>query len=68
MFSDDDIDLDDTDSDIVTYFSHVMAIDTIGLNNINLDDDNFDDSAFIIYVRLMAWCNKFKPYVTCKKR
>lgn len=37
IFSNNDIDLDYIDSDIVTFFSDNMNINTIGLNNFNLD-------------------------------
>ena len=37
IFSNNDIDHDYIDSDIVTFFSDDMNINTIGLNNINLD-------------------------------
>ena len=43
IFSDDYKDLDDVDSDIVTSFSDGMSLVIIDLNNINLDDDNFDE-------------------------
>ena len=41
-----------------------MGINTIGLNNINLDDDNFGngDSQTILHVRLMAWHDKYKQH------
>ena len=69
VFSNDDIDLDDIDSDVVTYFSDDIGFNTIDLNNINLDDDNFDedDPEIIIHVRLMAWCNTYKQHKACKK-
>ena len=39
-----------------------MGILSVDLNNINLDDGNFDedDSETITHVRFMAWCNRFK--------
>ena len=40
VFFNGDIDLDDIDSDIVTFFSDGMSLATIDLDNINLDDDN----------------------------
>ena len=43
IFSNDDLDLDDADSDIVTFFSNDMGQNTIYLNNNNLDVDNFDE-------------------------
>ena len=46
-----------------------MGLVIIDLDNINLDDDNFDEDALetIIHVRLMAWCNRFKQRKACKK-
>ena len=56
LFSNDEIDLDDIDSDIVTFFSDGMGLVTIDLNNISLDDCNFDedDSETIIQIKRMA--------------
>ena len=42
IFSNDDIELDDINSDTVTFFSNGMSHDIVDLNNINLDVDNFD--------------------------
>ena len=40
-----------------------MDVNTIDLNNINLDEDLFkDDPETIVYVRLMAWHNKYKQH------
>ena len=33
----------DIDSDIVTFFSNDMGLNSTNLNNINLDDNNFGD-------------------------
>ena len=51
---------------------------TIDLDNINLDDGNFDDDddaaahahhpETIVLIRLIAWCNRYKQRQTCKKR
>ena len=56
VFSNDEIDLDDIDSDIVTFFSDGMGLVTIDLNNISLDDCNFDedDPETIIQIKRMA--------------
>ena len=37
--------------------------------NISLGDDKFndDDPENIIYIRLMAWCNRYKQRKACKK-
>ena len=60
IFSNDDMSLDDIDSNIVTFFSDSIGLNTIDLNNVILDDDNFDgdNPETIIHVRLMACCNK----------
>ena len=70
VFSIDDIDLDDMDSVVVTFFSDGMGLITIDLNNINFDDDNFDkaDSSNIVLVTLITYrCNRFKHHKACKK-
>ena len=56
VFSNDDIDLPDIDSGIVTFFSNEMGVITTDFDNINLDDDHFDedDPETIIHVRLVA--------------
>ena len=52
----------DEDSGNVTFSSDELGVLTIDLNNINLDDINFDedDSETIIHVRIMAWHNRLK--------
>ena len=47
-----------------------MGLVTTGLDNIALDDDNFDedDPPNIVLVRLIAWRNRFKQRKSCKKR
>ena len=49
------------DSDNVTFYSDEMGFRSVDLNNINLDDANFDESypETIIHVRRMAWHNTF---------
>ena len=39
-----------------------MGVLSVDLNDIKLDDVNFDeyDSEAIIHVKLMAWCNRLK--------
>ena len=44
VLSNDNIDLDDTKSGIVTFFSDDLILVTKDLNNINLDGDNFDEN------------------------
>ena len=41
----------------------------IDLNNINIDVDNFDedDPETIVFVRLMAWCIRYKQRKTNEK-
>ena len=66
---DDDIIFVNEDFNYVIFFSDEMNILSVGLNNINLDDVNFDkdDSKASIHVRLMAWCNRFKQCKAFKK-
>ena len=47
VFSIDDIDLDDIEFNIVTFFSDDMDIATIYLTNINLNDDNFNEDVIL---------------------
>ena len=56
VFCNDDIIFNVMDSDIVTYFSSDMGLNTINLNNVNLHVDNFDDydPETINHVRLMT--------------
>ena len=60
----------DLDSDIVRFFSSDIALNSITVDNNNLDDSNFDyfDPETISYVRRMDWYNGFKQRKTCKKR
>ena len=46
-----------------------MGTLNVDLNNINLDDINFDedDPESIIHVRLMTWCYRFKQRKALKK-
>ena len=61
-FSIDNIVFADIDSNIVTFFSIDTGLNTIHLNNINLDGDNFYnyDPATIIHVRIMGSCNRYE--------
>ena len=49
--------------------SDEMTFISVDLNKINLDDVNFDEGEpeTIIYVRLMAWLNRFKQRKAFKK-
>ena len=62
FFTDDDILFFHKDSGNVAFFSNKMSILHINLNNINLDDGNFDedDLEIIIHVGLMALRNTLK--------
>ena len=40
----DDIFCIDIDSNIIIFFRHDMGFDTVNLNNITIDDDNFDEN------------------------
>ena len=63
LFAEGDVLFFDDDSGNVTFFGVEISILSVDLNNINLDDVNFDkdDPETIIHVRLMTWGNKFKP-------
>ena len=49
-------------SDLITFVSEEIGINSITLDNINLDDDNFHyfDSETISYVRIMVLYKKYK--------
>ena len=69
VFSNGHIEFDDIDSDIVTFFGDGMGLVTIELNNINLDNNDFnaDDPANIVFVRIMGGPNRFKQRKAWKK-
>ena len=50
VLSNDDIHLDDVDSDIVTFFSGYIIHNVFYLTNINLDDDIFEEDGPISIV------------------
>ena len=56
------VNVNDINSGIVKFFTDNMDLANIDLSNISSDYDNFDedDPETIIYVRFMAWCNRFK--------
>ena len=64
-FSIDDIDLNDADCDNVTLFSNDIGLVTIDLNNINIDDDNFEeeDPETIVLIRVIVWYNRYKQRI-----
>ena len=70
VFSNDDIVFGDIDSDIFTFFSNDIDLNSVNLNNVNLVDDNFDnyDPKTINHVKLMAWYNRFKQCKAHKNR
>ena len=55
VFSNDDIDLPDTDSGIVTFFSNETGVITTDFDNINLDDDHFDKMILKLLLMLDLW-------------
>ena len=62
LLADDDILFFDEDSGNVIFSSDEMSIFSVDLNNINLDNVNFDkdDPKTIIHVRLITWYNRLK--------
>ena len=60
VFSNDDIVFVSADSDIVIIFNDDMGLVTVDHNNVSFDDDYPET---VVYVRLMAWCNR---YMQCK--
>ena len=64
ILSNDDIDLHDIDFDHVTFVSDGMDLVSIGINYINLDDDNFDrdDHGTVIHFRLIVSRSRFKQH------
>ena len=69
LFADHDILFLDEDSGNVKFSSDKMAIFSVDLNNIKLDDVNSDedDPEAIIHIRPMAWHNILKQLKECKK-
>ena len=69
VFSKDDKVFGDIDSFIVTFFSNDIGLNIINLRNNNLEDDNFDDCDpnNINHVRIMANYNRYKQHRACKK-
>ena len=62
VFFNDYVAFGDLDSDFVTFFSRDIGLNSITLENINLDDDHFDycDPETINHVKPMAWHNTYK--------
>ena len=70
IFSYGDIFFPDVDSNMVKFLSDDMGFNIIDLNNININDDNFDedDPETINHARLNAWHNRFKKLQEYKKQ
>ena len=70
VFPDDYIIFSDLDSDFVTLFSEDIGLNSITIDNINLDDDHFDfcDPKTINHVTLTGKYNKYKQNKASKKR
>ena len=64
-----DIFFDDVDSNIVTFLSDNMGVNTIDINNINVDVDTLDkdDPETINHCRIITWFNRLKRRKPCKK-
>ena len=58
------------ETNFVTFFWNDIALNSINLTNINLDEDHFDDcdSKTINHIRLLASYNRFKQNKVCKKQ
>ena len=69
VFSNDYIAVADLDSDFVTFFSKKVGLNSIALDNINLDGDHFGycDPETINDVIPVAWRNKYKQRKASKK-
>ena len=63
IFCNDNIAIHDINS-ILTFFSDGIGLNTIDLNNINLNYDE-DDPENVIHVRHKAWCKQRKA---CKRK
>ena len=70
VFSDNNLIFGGIDSDTVTFFISDIGVNSMNLNNVNLDDDIFDDynPEAIDHIRIMAWYDKYKQHQPCKKR
>ena len=70
LYTDDNILYFNEDSVNVVFSCNDMGVLNIDLNNINLDDSNYDedDPETIIYIRLSAWHMKFEKHKAYKKR
>ena len=64
VFFNNDIVFGEIDSDIATFYSTDIGLNSINFNNVNCDDDNFDDynPGNIDYIRVTAWYNRHKQH------
>ena len=69
LYSDDDMLFFYENSGIVTFCFNEMGILSIDINNFKLDDTKYDedDPETIIYIRHLAWHNKFEKCKALKK-
>ena len=60
----DDIVFGEIDSDIATFYSTDIGLNSINFNHVNRDDDNFDDynPENIDYIRVTTWYNRHKQH------
>ena len=70
MYADENIPYFNENSGNVEFSCNEMGILNIDLNNINLDDTNYDKNGpdTIIFIRLLAWHIKFKKCKALKKK
>ena len=54
---------------VITFLKVDLGFNIIGLNNINIDNDDFDEdnTGSMIYFRVMGLRNRYKQYKACKK-
>ena len=69
LYADESVFYFNEDSDNIVFSCNEMGILNIDLNNINLDngDYNEDDPKYIIYIRLLVWDIKSEKRRTLKK-
>ena len=70
LYADENIPYFNENSGNVEFSCNEMGILNIDLNNINLDDTNYDKNGpdTIIFIRLLAWHIKFKKCKALKKK
>ena len=70
LFADEKMLYFNEDSSDVTFCCNQMGILSVNLNNINLDDTNYeeDDSDTIVLIRLLAWHIKSEKRKALKKK